>query len=118
MSQGLQARFDRYCDTMVSALNHADRDQPARRYLKGLILPGERKSVEPMAARVAPHEVRSAHQSMHYLVAQAGWSDAALLRAVAETVVPKLVSQDEPVHWIIDDTGVPKKGQHSVGVAH
>lgn len=118
MSQSLEARFDRYCDAMVAALKHADRAQPARRYLKGLMLPGRRKSVEPMAARVAPEEVRSAHQSMHHLVAQANWNDAALLSAVAHQVLPKLIGAGEAVNWIIDDTGIPKKGQHSVGVAH
>ncbi len=118
MGLSLEARFEQYCDTMVATLLHADRAQPARWYLKGLMLPGGRKSVEPMAARVQPQNVRSAHQSMHHLVADAPWSDAALLAAVAAAVLPKLVRDDEPVHWIVDDTGLPKKGQHSVGVAH
>ncbi len=118
MRPGLEARFKRYCDKIVSALKHADREQPARWYLKGLLLPGQRKSVEPMAARVQPHHVRSAHQSMHHLVADAPWSDEAMLSAVAESVLPALVRDDEPVHWIIDETGMPKKGRHSVGVAH
>jgi SRSO17 transposase len=52
MSLSLEARFEQYCDTVVNALMHADREQPARWYIKGLMLPGERKSVEPMAARV------------------------------------------------------------------
>lgn len=81
MGLGLEAGFERYCDTMVQTLWHADRAQPARWYLKGLVLPGGRKSVEPMAARVQPQRVRSAHQSMHHLVAEANWSDAALLSA-------------------------------------
>ncbi len=82
-----------------------------------LMLPGERKSVEPMAARVQPQNVRSAHQSMHHLVADAPWSDEALLSAVAAQVLPTLIRQDGTVHWIVDDTGFPKKGRHSVGVA-
>ncbi|MBI2969294.1 MAG: transposase [Gammaproteobacteria bacterium] len=118
MGLSLEARFEKYCDTMVKTLLHADREQPARWYLKGLVLPGGRKSVEPMAARVQPQEARSAHQSMHHLVADAPWSDAAMLLAVAEAVLPKLVRDDEPVNWTVDDTGLPKKGQHSVGVAH
>lgn len=117
MGSSLETRFSRYCDTVVQALMHADRDQPARWYIKGLMLPGERKSVEPMAARVQPQNVRSAHQSMHHLVAQAPWSDCALLAVVAEQVLPKLAARDEPLHWMIDDTGFPKKGKHSVGVA-
>jgi SRSO17 transposase len=117
MKAGLEARFDKYCSGIVVALAHADRSQPARWYLKGLMLPGDRKSVEPMAARVQPGNVRSAHQSMHHLVADAAWSDEALLGAVAERVLPKLTAVDEPIRWIVDDTGFPKKGKHSVGVA-
>ena len=118
MGLSLEARFQKYSDMIVETLKHADREQPARWYLKGLMLPGERKSVEPMAARVQPQQVRSAHQSMHHLVAEANWRDEAMLLAVAEAVLPKLVRDDEPVNWIIDDTGLPKKGKHSVGVAH
>jgi len=96
---------------------HADRDQPCRWYLRGLMLPGKRKSVEPMAARVQPDNVRSAHQSMHHLVADSPWSDRAVLSAVAEQVLPELLGDEGPVWWIIDDTGFPKRGKHSVGVA-
>lgn len=117
MGISLEARFEKYCDKIVSALVHSDREAPARWYIKGLMLPGERKSVEPMAARVQPQNVRSAHQSMHHLVADAPWSDAALVSAVAEQVLPKLIEENDAVHWIIDDTGFPKKGKHSVGVA-
>jgi SRSO17 transposase len=70
-----------------------------------------------MAARVQPGQVRSAHQSMHHLVADAQWSDQAVLSKVAQSVLPKLLAGDEPVYWIVDDTGFPKKGKHSVGVA-
>jgi len=118
MGLSLEQRFERYCDGIVSTLLHADREQPARWYIKGLMLPGERKSVEPMAARVQPTQVRSAHQSMHHLVADAPWSDAAMLSAVAERVLPKLIERSAAVYWIVDDTGFPKKGKHSVGVAH
>ena len=117
MGLSLEARFEQYCDRIVDTLMHADREAPARWYIKGLMLPGERKSVEPMAARVQPDNVRSAHQSMHHLVAEAAWSDEAMLAAVAQIVLPKLVGDDAPVYWIIDDTGFPKKGTHSVGVA-
>ena len=90
MGRGVEARFERYTEVMVRALGHADRATPARWYLRGLMLPGERKSVEPMAARVRPQNVESAHQSMHHLVAESDWSDTALLRAVAAQVVPAL----------------------------
>jgi SRSO17 transposase len=71
MSGGIEERFQAYCQPIVQTLAHADRQRPAAWYLKGLMLPGERKSVEPMAARVCPHHVRAAHQSMHHRVAEA-----------------------------------------------
>src|ERR1039457_7156851 len=82
--------------------------------LRGLMLPGGRKGGEPMAARVQPQNVRSAHQSMHHLVADAHWSDQGLLAAVTAQVLPNLLKKDLSCHWIIDDTGFGKKGTHSV----
>jgi SRSO17 transposase len=82
------------------------------------MLPGGRKSVEPMAARVRPQAVRSTHQSMHHLVSTSDWSDEAVLATVAEQVLPVLTRGGaERCFWIIDDTGFAKKGTHSVGVA-
>jgi SRSO17 transposase len=110
----LEDRFADYVAAVGSALAHADRQEPFHAYCRGLILPGERKSVEPLAARVHPDQVSAAHQSLHHLVAKAAWSDAALLAAVRAHVLPAL----GPVTaWIVDDTGFPKKGTHSVGVA-
>ncbi len=118
MGSNVESRFERYADVMIEALGHADRATPARWYLRGLMLPGERKSVEPIAARVHPQDVRSAHQSMHHLVADSEWSDRALLAAVAAEVVPALSQAGRvPCFWIIDDTGFRKYGKHSVGVA-
>jgi len=118
MAQNVESRFARYADVMVETLGHADRATPARWYLQGLMLPGQRKSVEPMAARVHPEDVRSAHQSMHHLVADSEWSDTALLAAVAREVVPVLSHAGRAsCFWILDDTGVRKYGKHSVGVA-
>ncbi|MCI0355172.1 MAG: IS701 family transposase, partial [Acidobacteria bacterium] len=68
-------------------------------------------------ARVHPQNVRSAHQSMHHLVADAEWNDRAVLGAVAQQVVPELLKRDQQCWWILDDTAHLKKGQHSVGVA-
>ncbi|BAE49215.1 Transposase [Paramagnetospirillum magneticum AMB-1] len=88
-----------------------------RAYCLGLMLPGDRKSVEPMAARVEPGRVQAAHQSMHHFVAKAEWSDEAMLAAVRATVLPAITRHGRLRAWIIDDTGLPKKGVHSVGVA-
>ena len=118
MGTSLETRFERYGEAIVAALGHADRAAPATWYLQGLMLPGGRKSVEPMAARVRPQDVRSTHQSMHHLVSTSDWSDEALLATVAEQVLPVLTRGGaERCFWIIDDTGFPKKGTHSVGVA-
>ena len=117
MSVTLEGRFEQYCESIVGALGHADRRMPAQWYLKGLMLPGQRKSVEPMAARVHPEDVRSAHQSMHHLVSTSDWEDAAVLGTVAQQVAPQLVKADENRWWILDDTGHAKKGTKSVGVS-
>src|SRR6187455_790743 len=112
-----QRRLDAYLDELATALGHADREDPFRSYCLGLLLDGDRKSVEPMAARLDPAHVQAKHQSLHHFVAQAAWSDSALLEAVHRHVVPALERQGPITAWIVDDTGIPKKGRHSVGVA-
>jgi SRSO17 transposase len=104
-------------DGLAQAAAHADRAIPLKNYCTGLLLPGERKSVEPMAARLAPRNVRRMHQSLHHLVADAPWSDEEVLRQIRTAVIPAMQKQGEIVCWIVDDTGFPKKGKHSVGVA-
>ena len=102
---------------LAQAAGHADRVVPLKNYCTGLLLPGERKSVEPMAARLAPDNVRRMHQSLHHVVADAPWSDETILRQVREAVLPVMQKHGPVVCWIVDDTGFPKKGSHSVGVA-
>jgi SRSO17 transposase len=98
------------------ALGHADRVAGLKGYCTGLMLPLERKSVEPMAAGIDPRRASARHQALHHFIAKARWSDEALLEAVAQWVVPKM-NTAQGAAWIIDDTGIPKKGKHSVGVA-
>lgn len=111
-----QQRFAAYLKSLAQAAGHADRAAPLESYCTGLLLPGERKSVEPMAARLAPDEVARQHQSLHHFVANAPWSDAALLERVRRYVLPAMKRNGPLVAWIVDDTGFPKKGSHSVGV--
>jgi SRSO17 transposase len=113
-----EARFAAYTDSLAHAAGHLDRHEPLKSYCKGLLLPIERKSVEPMAARLAPDNVRQMHQSMHHLVADAPWSDEELLKKVRQSVLPAMIDQSPVEAWVIDDTGFPKKGKHSVGVGH
>src|SRR5919205_1255779 len=112
-----EERFDDYVERLGDVLGHADRRRPLRAYCTGLLLPGERKSVEPMAARVDPLRVGAAHQSLHHLVAKAAWDDAALLEAVRDHVLPAMLERGPIRAWPVDDTGLPKKGRLSVGVA-
>jgi len=109
-------RFDSYMEHLAAGLGHADRHSGLRGYCTGLMLPLSRKSVEPMAARVDPMHASAKHQALHHFVAQAQWSDEEMLRRVCQWVVPKMDFKDGG-WWIIDDTGFPKKGRHSVGVA-
>jgi len=112
-----ETRFTAYVDGLVSVIGHADRAGPLEDYCMGLLLPAERKSVEPMAAMTAPDRTAAQHQKLLHFVGQAPWSDEALLAKVRETVLPSLDRHGPIEAWIIDDTGFPKKGRHSVGVA-
>jgi SRSO17 transposase len=113
-----EERFREYVARLAQALGHRDRHEPLRAYLTGLCLPGERKSIEPMAARIDPRHVRARHQSMHHLVANAPWEDTAMLRIARDVVLAEMERHGPVAAWLVDDTGFPKKGQHSVGVAH
>src|SRR4026209_2516845 len=110
------AEFERYIDQLCEVLGHQDRHAGFADYSRGLMLPIERKSVEPLAAHTDPLHVSSQHQSLHHLVARSEWSDTAVLERVRNWVMARL-GQKSKFYWIIDDTGFPKKGEHSVGVA-
>src|SRR3954453_15460058 len=116
-TRGSEQRFAAYIEAVTSVLGHADRAAPFHAYCAGLLLPGERKSVEPMAARIHPARVRAAHQSLHHFVAKADWTDEAVLATVRAQVLPVIERRGPIRALIIDDTGFPKKGKHSVGVA-
>jgi len=109
-------RFERYMAHLAAGLGHADRHAGLRGYCTGLMLPLERKSVEPMAASVDPLHASARHQALHHFVAKAQWSDAEMLRRICQWVVPRM-DLSAGAFWILDDTGFPKKGEHSVGVA-
>ena len=111
-----RARFAAYVEKLTEVIGHADRAGPLRDYCTGLVMPAERKSVEPMAAVTAPARVAAQHQSLLHFVANAPWSDQAVLAKVRETVLPEMTRTEPIAAWIIDDTGFPKKGRHSVGV--
>ena len=113
-----EARFAAYVEGLASVVGHADRAGPLRDYCIGLMLPGERKSVEPMAARTAPARTAAQHQSLLHFVGVAPWSDEKVLAKVRQMVLPAMEKNGPIEAWIIDDTSFPKQGKHSVGVHH
>src|SRR3954453_4811518 len=117
MSEDRQERFGAYVEALAEVIGHADRAEPLRDYCRGLLLPGDRKSVEPIAAVTAPARVSAKHQSLLHFVANAPWSNERVLGRIQELILPIIEDSGAIEAWIIDDTGFPKKGRHSVGVA-
>src|SRR5438876_7739162 len=110
-------RLSAYFEGLVSVIGHADRARPLRDYCTGLLMPCERKSVEPIAAVTAPERTAAQHQSLLHFVGEGRWSDEKVLAKVREMVLP-VIERAGPIEaWIIDDTAFPKNGTHSVGVA-
>jgi SRSO17 transposase len=112
-----QKRLAAYLDWLAQAVGHADRITPLHNYCKGLLLDGERKSVEPMAARLAPDQMQRTHESLHHFVAQSPWSDEEMLRKVRTHVLAAMQKTGPVTAWIVDETSFVKWGTHSVGVA-
>jgi len=112
-----EKRFTAYLEGLASVIGHADRRAQLRDYCVGLMACGGRKSVEPMAAVTAPERTAAQHQSLLHFVGRGAWSDEKVLGKVRDMVLP-LIERRGPIEaWIIDDTGFPKQGRHSVGVA-
>src|SRR6202795_3252478 len=111
-----EARFAAYVQGLSSVLGHADRIGPLRDYCTGLILPGERKSVEPMAAKTAPARTAAQHQSLRDFVGVATSADEKVLIKVREMVLLSMERHGPIEAWIIDDTSFRKQGTHSLGV--
>jgi len=105
-----------YGNGLAEAAGHADRVEPLQSYCRGLLLPGERQSVEPMAARLAPGNVRRIHQSLHHVVADAPWSEEELLAPGRGSGLPLRERPGPICAWIVDATGFVKQGKPSVGL--
>ena len=117
-AKDIESRFASYVEGLVSVIGHQDRAGPLRDYCVGLMMPGDRKSVEPMAALTAPARTAAQHQSLLHFVGQGEWSDEKVLGKVREMVLPQIERRGPIEAWIVDDTAFPKQGRHSVGVAH
>src|ERR1700686_440533 len=112
------SRFARFVEELTSVIGHADRERPLNDYCAGLLASEGRRSVEPIAAVTAPCEVPAQHQRLLHFVANASWSDAAVLGKVRELILP-VIERHGPIEaWIVDDTSFPKCGSKSVGVQH
>ena len=101
--------FEAYLDTLAAALRHRSREQPLRDYCTGLLLPDGRKSVEPMAARLAPARARTMHKTLLNFVSEGAWSDDAVLAAMRRHVLPALEAHGPVCFWIVDECGMLKK---------
>jgi SRSO17 transposase len=107
-----EKRFDRFIEPFLDAWRSKKRRFWAPIYLRGLLLPGERKSIEPVAARVAPgHE-----QELRHFISESPW-EAEVIEQVLWNKADEMFGGDD-AFLIIDDTALPKKGDDSVGVAH
>lgn len=106
----LDRELERFLAALVAPMGRSERRHWAKMYVLGLLLDGERKSIEPMAERLEGAEV----QALRQFVGQSPWEVEAVQRALAHWVVDAL---SEPEVWMIDETSFPKAGEHSVGVA-
>jgi len=96
--------------SVTATLGRSERRMAAMQYVQGLLMPGQRKSIEPMAERLGVDA-----QGLQQFVSASPWSDAAVWSVVRKHIIPHL----EPMEsWIVDETGWLKQGQHSVGVSH
>src|SRR6201987_2279789 len=101
----------RWLEPFLACLGNKTRRRMCPLYVAGVIGPGDRKSVQPMAARFAPGD----YDQLHHFIAAGVW-DAAPLEAELLVQADRLVGGEAAV-LVIDDTALPKKGRHSVGVA-
>ena len=108
--------FERYMAHLSEGLGRADRHAGLSGYCAGLMAPLKRNTVEPMASHLSRMATRSQHQSLHHFVADSAWSDEQMMLRLAQWVAPAIDCSDGG-WWIVDDTGFPKQGMHSVGVA-
>jgi SRSO17 transposase len=107
--KALERRLEQFLDDLTEPMGRRERRQWARVYVQGLLLDGERKSIEPLATRMGADV-----QALRQFVGQSPWEVAEVQWCLARKIVDLL---SEPEVWIIDETAFPKAGQHSVGVA-
>src|SRR4051794_25044912 len=113
----MERRFQDYLEDLGAAVSNDARRRGLSDYMTGLLLPGERKSMEPIAERLESGNVSRRHQSIQHFVSEASWKDGPVRERVLGRVVPAMQKRGTIEHWIVDDTTLLKSGRHSVGVA-
>jgi SRSO17 transposase len=105
-----QQQLSQFLIPLVEVLGRSERRVAATRYVEGLLLPGQRKSIGPMAERLGVDS-----QSLQQFLSDSPWEENELWSAIRREVIPSL----EPIEsWVVDETGWVKQGDHSVGVSH
>jgi hypothetical protein len=113
----MERRFQEYVEDLGAVVGNDARRRGLSDYMTGLLLPGERKSMEPIAERLESGNVSRRHQAIQHFVSEASWKDGPVRERVLGWVVPVMQKRGAIEHWIVDDTTLLKSGQHSVGVA-
>jgi len=114
-AERLQARMEQFVESLTVGMSRPQRGRFSE-YALGLLLPGERKSMEPMAARIDPEHAMARYKTFQRFISVSEWDDAAVRRQAFWWAEPALLGGRDPHAWIIDDTGFLKKGTHSVFV--
>src|SRR5258706_1288019 len=116
--EAAQQRLKDYFDRIGELLGDDARRASFATYAIGLLADGDRKSIEPIAARACadPDETDALHQRLHHFVANSDWSDREVLRESARYALTQMQAREPVAAWIVDDTGFLKQGSHSVGV--
>jgi SRSO17 transposase len=118
MNAAAQRRLSDYFDRIGALLGRKGRRESFAHYAEGVFGDGERKSIEPIAARACadPERADAEHQRLLHFALDAPWSDDAVRREAAHYALEAMTKHDAVDSWIIDDTGFLKQGKHSVGV--
>ncbi len=113
-----QARLNQYFDRVGDILGTDSRRESFAMYAAGILGDGERKSMEPIAARACadPKTADATHQRLLHFTTDAKWNDRAVRRFASQYVVGQMAAREQVTDWIVDDTGFLKQGSHSVGV--
>ena len=114
----MERRFQEYVEDLGTVVGNDARRRGLSDYMTGLLLPGERKSLEPIAERLESGNVSRRHQSIQHFVSEASWKDGPVRERVLGRVVPAMQKRGTIEHWIVDDTTLLKSGRHGVAIQY